>query len=104
VLFTREEEIQVDDGRGSWRRKGRSIYDRRLLEVIETRQFGGKQDYLALLPPNLPPEFSARELARQMRQPVYLAQKMVYCLRQMGALQISRRRGKSYLYSEVENG
>ena len=33
VLFTREEEIRRDDGQGSWRRKGWSIFDHRLIEV-----------------------------------------------------------------------
>jgi len=101
VVLTREEEIQALDGRGSWRRKGWSIYDRRLIGVVERRTFSAAADYLALLPPGLPHPFTTRDLARGMGQPRYLAQKMVYCLREMGALRPAGKRGKSYLYEEV---
>jgi hypothetical protein len=35
VLLIREEEIRHADGKGSWRRRGVSIIDHRLLEIID---------------------------------------------------------------------
>jgi hypothetical protein len=99
VALIREEHIWLDDGQGSWRRKHWSIHDRRLLEVVDTIALTSVHDFTALLPPDLPTLFDSRELASAIRQPRPLAQKMLYCLREMGALQISGRRGKALLYS-----
>ncbi len=63
VVFVREEEIQIDDGRGSWRRGGRSIADRRLIEVLDTVTFNKPDDFHRLLPPGLPETFTARDLS-----------------------------------------
>jgi hypothetical protein len=98
VILVRMEEIQLDDGRGSWRRKGRSIYDRRLLEVVSQRVFSAPDDFLALLPPGLPTLFTNRDLARALAQPRHVAQKMTYCLSRMDVLVQAGQRGRSYLY------
>jgi hypothetical protein len=98
VVFIQMEEIQLDDGRGSWRRKGRSIQDRRLLEVVSQREFLTPEDFLALLPPGLPALFTTRDLARALAQPRYVAQKMAYCLSRMGVLVQAGKRGNYYLY------
>jgi hypothetical protein len=57
------------------------------------------EDFRALLPESLPAEFSTADLAVAMAQPRYLAQKMAYCLRRMGVIERSGKRGKSWLYS-----
>jgi hypothetical protein len=98
VLLTHEEEIQQKDGKGSWRRKGWSIYDRRLLEVVDRRLFSCPADYAALLPPGLPSTFTSADLARCLSKPRYLAQRMAYCLRKMDVLSITGKTGNSLLY------
>jgi hypothetical protein len=100
VVLTREEEVRVDDGLGSWRRKGWSIRDRRLVGVVEQVVFTCAQDYLDLLPGDLPQPFTARELAEGLRLPLALAQKMVYCLRRADLLQIDGKRGRALLYTK----
>jgi hypothetical protein len=40
VLLTHEEEIRVNDGRGSWRRQGWSIADRVLVDILEHQPDG----------------------------------------------------------------
>jgi hypothetical protein len=102
VLLTKEEELWRDDGRGSWRRKGWSIADRRLVEVVQTISLNGPDDFRALLPAALPRPFTTRELARAIGQPAYLARKMAYCLRHMGAIETVGKRGRSWLYLETE--
>ncbi|MBK8021563.1 MAG: hypothetical protein IPK19_09070 [Chloroflexi bacterium] len=101
VALIRDEEVWVDDGKGSWRRKRWSIHDRRLLEVKETRLLTAISDYAALLPTTLPDQFDSQELAKAIGQPRPLAQKMAYCLREMGILQIASKRGRSHLYSRT---
>jgi hypothetical protein len=100
VVLTREEEVRVDDGLGSWRRKGWSIRDRRLVEVVEQVVFTCPQDYLDLLPGDLPQPFTSRELAEGLRLPLSLAQKMAYCLRRADLLQIDGKRGRALLYKK----
>jgi hypothetical protein len=101
VLLTREEEIWRDDGRGSWRRKGWSIADRRLVSVVRSTVLEDPQDFRRLLPHSLPRPFTTRELAAEIRQPAYLAGKMVYCLRKMGVLHAAGKRGRAWLYIET---
>jgi hypothetical protein len=99
VLLILEEEMRRDDGLGSWRRKGLSIADHRLVEVVNSHIFKNPSDFLTLLPPALPDPFSTQELAEGTNQPRWLAQKMAYCLRKMGAIEKVGKKGNSVLYS-----
>lgn len=101
VLLIRDEERWVEDGQGSWRRKHWSIADRRLLDIIRAQSFNGVADYAALLPPSLPPSFDTAELAKAIHQQRPLAQKMTYCLREMGVIEIAGKRGHSLLYRRL---
>jgi hypothetical protein len=102
VLLIREEEVRRDDGRGSWRRKGWSIFDRRLIEVVGRHLFKRPADFLKLVPQNLPQPFSTRDLAEGIAQPHWLAQKMAYCLRYMGLIQIAGKKGNALLYAMTD--
>ena len=99
VLLIREEEFRCDDGKGSWRRRGWSICDRKLIEVVGHHVFQTPKDFLKLLPRKLKNPFSTLELASAIEQPHWLAQKMAYCLRHMGAIQVKGKRGNALLYS-----
>lgn len=103
VLLTREEEIRCQDGKGSWRRKGWSIIDRRLVSVVGQRTFNTPGDFRTLLPADLPDEFTVRETARCAGLPVFLAGKMLFCLREMGAVKQVGKKGNAYLYSLIAN-
>ena len=98
VLLVDSEDVLVDDGRGSWRRRRWSIHDRRLLEVKDRRVFNEPGDLRLLLPDALPEEFTTKELAAVSGIRPVLARKMAYCLRNMGAIDIVGRRGRSVLY------
>ena len=102
VLFTRVEELRCNDGNGSWRRKGWSIIDRRLLEVVHRQVFSCPADYAALLPADLVYPFTTRYLAKTMGVPRWLAQRSAYCLRKMGAIQATGKRGRSIVYDRLE--
>ena len=99
VLLVQEEQIRCADGRGSWRRKGVSIVDRELIDVLERATFGSKDDLLRLLPQDLAECFTNRDLADGMKMRIAQVRRMTYSLRKMGALRHVGRRGREMLFS-----
>ena len=83
ILMTKEEEIRCKDGKGSWRRKGISIVDRKLLEVTEKITFTEEKDFLRFLPEELPEKFTNKDLAKTLKITVFKARKITYCFRKM---------------------
>jgi hypothetical protein len=72
--------------RGGWR-----TYDRRLRQVHSRHRFDGIGDLAALLPAHLPPVFTTADLARAVPTTRDRAQRMAYCLRQVGVLEVVDR-------------
>ena len=99
IVLTHEEEIWRDDGRGSWRRKGWSIHDRRLLEIAGQVRLNAPADLLTLLPADLPDPFTTADLAQAAACPRNLAQKAAYCLRQLKLIATAGKEGRAHLYS-----
>ncbi len=99
VVLAEIEEVRLNDGRGSWRRGGWSIADARLLRVVDQVVLATPADFRALLPPTLPTPFTTRDLALALGERVDLAQKIAYCLREMGIAEVIGRRRSAYLYS-----
>lgn len=83
ILMTKEEEIRCKDGKGSWRRKGISIVDRKLIEVVEKVTFKESKDFLIFLPDDLQGSFTNKDLAKALKITVFKARKITYCLRKM---------------------
>ncbi len=98
ALMIQDEITWLDDGRGSWRRKGWSVQDRRLLSILERHPFSGPVDYLALIPETMTGGFTNRDLAESLNLPIRLAQKMSNCLRRMGLIEQLGKSGRAYLY------
>lgn len=99
VVLAEIEEVRLNDGRGSWRRGGWSVTDAHLLRVIDRVVLAAPADCRALLPPTLPTPFTTRDLAHALGERVDLAQKMAYCLRRMGIVEVMGRQRGAYLYS-----
>ncbi len=104
VLLVNVEEIRRNDGKGSWRRRGWSISDRRLLQVIEKVDLSTPADFRSLLPPNLVQPFTVRDLSDQAQIPSSLAQRMVYCLRHMDVLRTVGKQGRALMFEEKLDG
>jgi len=96
ILLIREEELRRRSCHRS--RKGWSTVDRRLLDVVGHISFQSPFDFLNLLPDTMRSPFTSRDLATALRLSHNLAQKMAYCLRGMGAIEVVGKRGKSLLY------
>jgi hypothetical protein len=104
VAFIEAEEIRLNDGKGSWRRQGWSIADRRLIEVMGHEQFNTPADFYRLLPEKLDYPFTIRDLAELAGLNQNLARKMAYCLREMDLLHVSGKRGRAQLFEIITPG
>ena len=101
VLLTREAEIRREVVGLRRSRRGWLRYDRELLGVLSRLTFADPTDYHVFLPRGLADPFTARDLARALDEPCYLAQKVMYCLRKMGAVAVVGKEGNSILYSPL---
>jgi hypothetical protein len=100
VLLIREEELRKHDRKRAWRRRGWVTEERRLLEVVDDRTFESPADLAALLPEALDDPFTTADLARVLGKPRRLAQRMAYCLREMGAINPVGKKGRAILYKK----
>lgn len=98
VLLINSEEYLIDDGKGSWRRRRWSIHDRKLINIHENHLFKQPTDFLRLIPEDLPVEFSARDLAKLSKISPRVAQKMVYCLRNLDLIEVMGKKKRANIY------
>lgn len=98
VLLIQEEEVRQQGLARNWRRRGWGTVERRLVEVVDRRLFATPADLAALLPATLEEPFTTTGLADAIHQPRWLAQKMVYCLRDMGAIAEAGKAGRATRY------
>ncbi|MHA1987552.1 MAG: hypothetical protein ACW98D_13015 [Promethearchaeota archaeon] len=92
------DEYRRNDGKGSRRRKGWSIYDRKLVHILEKKVFYTPTDFLMLKPTSLKTPFTNKDLAYSLKKPLRLAQKMSYCLRKMGIIKVVGKKGRLFLF------
>jgi len=98
VLMIEEEEVRCNDGRGSWRRGGASVKDRKLISVTERVLFKDEKDFLRFLPGELPDPFTNKDLSVRVAVSVNLARKITYCLKKMGTIAEVGKRGRELLF------
>jgi hypothetical protein len=102
VLMTSEEEYRCRTATRSWRRKGWSVVERRLIEVQESLRLGRPQDLFGLLPEDLPETFTTTDLTQRMSRPKRGAQQMAYCLRAVGVIVAVGKQGNAIEYRVAE--
>lgn len=101
AVLTRQEEVWRDDGQGSWRRKGWSLHDHHLLEVVGLVTFAAPVDLLTLLPPNLTQPFTNKQLAKLAKIRPNLAQRITYTLARCDVIEQVGKDGRSNLYQSL---
>jgi hypothetical protein len=101
IAMIKEEEIRKRDGRGAWRRKGISIEDRRLLDVVDVHEFRHCEDFLRFIPEELEDPFTNKQLANALDVSLYEATRMTWCLRKMVALRVIRKNRNEHLHERV---
>jgi len=103
VLLIYAEELLIDDGKGSWRRKYWSVHDRRLLKIIDKKIFRRTTDFLGLLSENLPKNFTSNNIAETSGINLNIARKMAYTLRKMGLIEDIGKQDRATLYTLSKN-
>ena len=98
VLLIEEEEVRCQDGRGSWKRRGVSVKDRKLLNVFNIIGFEDIQDFRVFLPKELNEYFTNKVLALKLGISVRLAQKITYCLSKMGVISVAGKKRNEFLF------
>jgi hypothetical protein len=99
ALLIQEEEIRRYDSTRAWRRRGWVTEERRLLQVVDQQRFCTPAHMGELLPPALIEPFTTSELAAAIARPRRLAQRMAYCLREMGVIEAVGKQGNTILYA-----
>jgi len=87
--------------RRRWRRNDYVVEDQRLLAVIGVHQFQAASDLLSLLPADLPDPFHSGHVADGLGIRRWIAQRIVYCLRQTGAAEACGKAGNTLLYKRA---
>ena len=103
LVLIQAEETRVNDGQGSWRRRGWSIQDLKLLKILERKVYSNSKQFLKLLPDNLNVPFTNRNLANDLKKPIKLASMTTYSLRKMGLLEVVGKKERSLLFNFVNN-
>lgn len=98
VVMTIEEQYRSHTPDRAWRRKGWTVLERRLVDVVDTLLLTGTDDLIGLLPSGLPEEFTTADLAARLGRPKRTGQQMAYCLRTLGAMTVVGKTGNSVLY------
>lgn len=99
ALLIHEEEVRRP--RRSPRRRHQKdweVHERRLLEVLDHVSFHHPADFVGILPASLSQPFTTADLATELNKPRRLAQKIAYCLREMGILLAVGRSRRGILY------
>jgi hypothetical protein len=103
VLMTQEEVVWRDDGQGSWRRKGWSVADRCLIQVLSRRLFEKPEDFVELIPVQIEQSFTNRDLVEHLGIKPRVAGQMTNCLRKMGLVEKIGHEDRYYLYQKTKN-
>jgi hypothetical protein len=96
-----ETEHRSEDGKGSWRRQGRSKVDRVLDALVGERRFGSAHDYRALVPGGWVEPGTVKSLAEALSVTANQAQAFVSCLKKLGILEVCGRQGRAHLLRRV---
>ncbi len=101
VLMIEEEEIRCNDGKGSWRRRGVSIKDRKLINVTDRVLFRNEADFLRFLPTSVKRPFTNRSLADLTGTSISLTRRITYCLRKMGVIGMVDNNGRELIFARA---
>lgn len=98
ILMIEADEVWKDDGKGSWRRKGWSIHERKLIRTLSEHRFQSPEDLLSLLPQSLPSPFTNQNLSKTLGIRASTAGKITYTFRKMNLLEVIGKEGNAYLF------
>ena len=91
-------EKRIKDGKGSWRRKGISLYDKELAACHESVLLKKPADYLRFIPFKKKEEFTSSLLAVREKISVNTARKALYVLTKTGVVKRKGKKGNAWVY------
>jgi hypothetical protein len=91
-------EQRIQDGKGSWRRKGVSIHDRQVIAVHERITLEKPSDYRRFVPFKKNESFTSADLAQRAGIPADLSRKTLYVLSKLGTVQKVGKQRNSVIY------
>jgi len=94
-----EDRVPGHGRRRRWRANDFEVEDQRLLDVKSTLHFHAATDLWTLLPDNLPNPFHTADLAARLDVPRRTAQRIAFCLREMGVAKQVGKQGNTRLYA-----
>jgi hypothetical protein len=101
--------VEIEERRVRVRTKRRRLFahdytiaEQTLTRIVESRRFCHNEDLMQLLPSNLPQPFHTAHLAESLSITRWLAQRIAYCLRTMGAVSECGKHGNARLYTRKE--
>ncbi|MHA1658335.1 MAG: hypothetical protein ACTSUT_04325 [Promethearchaeota archaeon] len=103
LVLIQAEEIRINDGKGSWRRRGWSIQDLKLVNILEYKVYSNSKQFFKLIPEDLNVPFTNKKLASYLKKNVKLARMMTYSLRKMGLIEVIGKKERSLLFNFVKN-
>jgi hypothetical protein len=92
-------EKRVNDGKGSWRRKGISVKDRVLSSWHESARFEKPADYLRFIPFKKNEEFTTSSLSQRAGIDIWIARKALYVLTKMKVVKRTGKKGNLWIYT-----
>ncbi|MDR2094915.1 MAG: hypothetical protein LBP76_05275 [Treponema sp.] len=95
-------EKRVQDGHGSWRRKGVSIADRSLLLYHKSIALLSSGDYALFLPYAEKDLFTVRDLSKKALINENLARKCLYVLCKLGLTAKTGKKGNAWVYGRTD--
>lgn len=101
LVLARIAEVKVRDGTGSWRRRGDRVVDRELVEVLSSRSFRTRAQWLSLIPRTLDPPWSSTSLGEALGIGTDRARRMLYCYSRAGLIAEAGQDGRRKLYSRA---
>lgn len=101
VLLTSEIDERMMDGNGSWKRRGVSLVDRKLVGIINRKLFVEPKDFKYFIPQAIENDFTTSILATSLGIPNRLATKMAYCLRNIRVIERFGKVGNSFRYRVI---
>ncbi|MCL2129932.1 MAG: hypothetical protein FWH35_06215 [Treponema sp.] len=91
-------EKRVDDGKGSWRRKGVSIADHAISARHGSVLLKSQKDYLKFIPFIKNEQFTVKEFGGKAGIGTDLARKTLYVLGKMGLVEKTGKQGRAFVY------
>lgn len=84
--------------RRRWRASDFVVEDQLLLAIQDRKRLTTCRDLVSLLPAGLPPRFHTGHLAAGLEVERWVAQRIAYCLRKMGAAAMCGKQGNALIY------